>query len=148
MAKFKRILLKLSGESLMGKQSFGIDPVRLGEYAEQIKEVHEMGVQIGIVIGDMVAAKDAFGAICAALYHKAVTGEGQYIDISMLECMTSMNLYIDHAMVGLHPARRGKHHISLSPYGIFEGKNGQTIVIAAFTDYHFGILCREVLHRP
>ena len=51
MAKFKRILLKLSGESLMGKQSFCIDPVRLGEYAEQIKEVHEMGVQIGIVIG-------------------------------------------------------------------------------------------------
>ena len=51
MAKFKRILLKLSGESLMGKQSFGIDPERLGQYAEQIKEVSEMGVQIGIVIG-------------------------------------------------------------------------------------------------
>ena len=45
MSKFNRILLKLSGESLMGKQSFGIDPVRLGEYAQQIKEVHEMGVQ-------------------------------------------------------------------------------------------------------
>ena len=51
MAKFKRILLKLSGESLMGKQSFGIDPERLSDYANQIKEVHEMGVQIGIVIG-------------------------------------------------------------------------------------------------
>ena len=51
MAKFKRILLKLSGESLMGKQSFGIDPERLGQYAEQIKEGSEMGVQIGIVIG-------------------------------------------------------------------------------------------------
>ena len=51
MAKFKRILLKLSGESLMGKQSFGIDPERLSDYAKQIKEVHEMGVQIGIVIG-------------------------------------------------------------------------------------------------
>jgi len=51
MSKFNRILLKLSGESLMGKQSFGIDPVRLGEYAQQIKEVHDMGVQIGIVIG-------------------------------------------------------------------------------------------------
>ena len=38
MAKFKRILLKLSGESLMGKQSFGIDPERLGDYAKQIKE--------------------------------------------------------------------------------------------------------------
>ena len=51
MAEFKRILLKLSGESLMGSQSFGICPTRLAEYAEQIKEVHEMGVQIGIVIG-------------------------------------------------------------------------------------------------
>ena len=51
MAKYKRILLKLSGESLMGKQSFGIDPERLGEYASQIKEISDMGVQIGIVIG-------------------------------------------------------------------------------------------------
>lgn len=51
MAKYKRILLKLSGESLMGEQSFGIDPERLADYAKQIKEVHEMGVQIGIVIG-------------------------------------------------------------------------------------------------
>ena len=49
--RFKRILLKLSGESLMGKQGYGIDPERLAQYAEQIKEVHEMGVQIGIVIG-------------------------------------------------------------------------------------------------
>ena len=51
MARFKRILLKLSGESLMGKQGYGIDPERLAEYARQIKEVHDMGVQIGIVIG-------------------------------------------------------------------------------------------------
>ena len=48
---YKRILLKLSGESLMGAQSHGIDPQRLQEYAQQIKAVHEMGVQIGIVIG-------------------------------------------------------------------------------------------------
>ncbi len=51
MAKYKRILLKLSGESLMGSKQFGIDEVRLGEYAEQIKAIHEQGVQIGIVIG-------------------------------------------------------------------------------------------------
>ena len=51
MAKFKRILLKLSGESLMGEQGYGIDVKRLNEYAEQIKEVAAMGVQIGIVIG-------------------------------------------------------------------------------------------------
>ena len=51
MARFKRILLKLSGESLMGEKQYGIDEKRLGEYAQQIKEIHEMGVQIGIVIG-------------------------------------------------------------------------------------------------
>ena len=51
MAKFNRILLKLSGESLAGEQGFGIDTQRLNEYAQQIKEIHEMGVQIGIVIG-------------------------------------------------------------------------------------------------
>ena len=49
--KFKRILLKLSGESLMGEKKYGIDEKRLAEYAEQIKDVHDMGVQIGIVIG-------------------------------------------------------------------------------------------------
>ena len=51
MARFKRILLKLSGESLMGKQGYGIDTERLEDYARQIKEIHNMGVQIGIVIG-------------------------------------------------------------------------------------------------
>ena len=50
-SKFKRILLKLSGESLMGGKQYGIDEVRLREYAEQIKDIAEMGVQIGIVIG-------------------------------------------------------------------------------------------------
>ncbi|HEY5570537.1 MAG TPA: UMP kinase [Bacteroidales bacterium] len=48
---YKRILLKLSGESLMGDKQYGIDELRLNEYAEQIKEVAIMGVQIGIVIG-------------------------------------------------------------------------------------------------
>ena len=51
MARFKRILLKLSGESLMGNQGYGIDADRLSDYARQIKEIRDMGVQIGIVIG-------------------------------------------------------------------------------------------------
>lgn len=51
MEKFRRILLKLSGESLMGQQGHGIDVQRLNEYARQIKEIADMGVQIGIVIG-------------------------------------------------------------------------------------------------
>lgn len=49
--KYDRILLKLSGESLMGKQGYGIDPVRLNSYAMQIKDAVENGVEVGIVIG-------------------------------------------------------------------------------------------------
>ena len=51
MAKYNRILLKLSGESLQGEQGYGIDVNRLNDYAEQIKQAQELGVQIGIVIG-------------------------------------------------------------------------------------------------
>lgn len=49
--KYNRILLKLSGESLMGVNQYGIDELKLNQYAEQIKEVAQMGIQIGIVIG-------------------------------------------------------------------------------------------------
>ena len=49
--KYKRILLKLSGESLAGKGKSGIDPLKLNEYVSQIEEIHRMGVSIGIVIG-------------------------------------------------------------------------------------------------
>lgn len=49
--KYKRILLKLSGESLMGEQGYGIDTKRLNEYAAQIHEVAASGVQVAIVIG-------------------------------------------------------------------------------------------------
>ena len=49
--KYKRILLKLSGESLMGEKGFGIDENRLASYARQIKEVSDSGAEIGIVIG-------------------------------------------------------------------------------------------------
>ncbi len=48
---YKRILLKLSGESLMGHQGYGIDPERLNDYAQQIAELSDKGVEIAIVIG-------------------------------------------------------------------------------------------------
>ena len=66
MARFNRILLKLSGESLMGKQGYGIDPERLSDYAKQIKEISEMGVQIGIVIGFDRVKGDQMG-MCATV---------------------------------------------------------------------------------
>ena len=49
--KYKRILLKLSGESLMGSKQFGIDNDRIASYAKQIKEIRDKGVEVAIVIG-------------------------------------------------------------------------------------------------
>ncbi len=49
--QYKRILLKLSGEALMGERQYGIDPKRLAEYAEEIKLVVEKGIEVAIVIG-------------------------------------------------------------------------------------------------
>lgn len=49
--KYKRILLKLSGEALMGSRQYGIDPERLAEYAQDIKTITDKGVEVAIVIG-------------------------------------------------------------------------------------------------
>jgi uridylate kinase len=51
MARFKRVLLKLSGETLMGDQSYGIHPEQLRHYAAEIKGIVDMGVEVAIVIG-------------------------------------------------------------------------------------------------
>ena len=48
---YKRILLKLSGEALMGNSNYGIDPDRLSDYASQIKQITEQGIELAIVIG-------------------------------------------------------------------------------------------------
>jgi uridylate kinase len=49
--QYKRVLLKLSGEALMGDRQYGIDPNRLKEYAKEIKEVTDKGIELAIVIG-------------------------------------------------------------------------------------------------
>lgn len=48
---YKRILLKLSGEALMGNRNYGIDPDRLSDYAKEIKQITDQGIQVAIVIG-------------------------------------------------------------------------------------------------
>ena len=49
--KYKRVLLKLSGEALMGEKQFGIDNKRIMQYAEEVKSISDSGIEVGIVIG-------------------------------------------------------------------------------------------------
>ncbi len=51
MVKYKRVLLKLSGEGLMGEKLFGLDEAKLSEMAQEIKQVHDAGIQLAVVIG-------------------------------------------------------------------------------------------------
>jgi len=51
LPKYKRVLLKLSGESLMGDKNFGLDPQMLLQYAMDIKSITDIGVQVALVIG-------------------------------------------------------------------------------------------------
>ena len=48
---YKRVLLKLSGEALLGDRSYGIDPKRIAQYAKEIKSVTELGLEVAVVIG-------------------------------------------------------------------------------------------------
>lgn len=61
--KYKRILLKLSGEALMGNRQYGIDPERLSEYAQDIKAVTEKGIEVAIVIGGGNIFRGVAGAV-------------------------------------------------------------------------------------
>ena len=133
MAKFKRILLKLSGESLMGEQKYGIDEKRLAEYAQQIKEVHEMGVQIGIVIGG--------GNI-----FRGLTGAGKGFDRvkgdQMGMCATVINsLGLSSALGAIGVKSRVLTAIRMEPIGEFYTKwkaieameQGEVVIMSAGT---------------
>jgi uridylate kinase len=61
--KYNRILLKLSGEALMGKRQYGIDPERLSEYAQDIKQIIDLGVEVAIVIGGGNIFRGVSGAV-------------------------------------------------------------------------------------
>ncbi len=86
--KIKRVLLKLSGEALMGDQHFGIDPVTLQSFAAEIAEVHSLGVQIGIVIG----GGNIFRGIQAAAHgiHK-VSGDHMGMLATVINCIAFQN---------------------------------------------------------
>lgn len=137
MARFKRILLKLSGESLMGEKKYGIDEKRLGEYAQQIKEIHDMGVQIGIVIGG--------GNI-----FRGLSGAGKGFDrvkgdqMGMLATVIN-SLGLSSALVAAGVKARVLTAIRMEPIGEFYTKwkaieameNGEVVIMSAGTGNPF-----------
>ena len=131
--RFKRILLKLSGESLMGEQGYGIDVNRLNDYARQIKEIHDLGVQFSIVIGG--------GNI-----FRGLSGAGKGFDRvkgdQMGMCATVINsLALSSALGAVGCKSRVLTAIRMEPIGEFYTKwkaieameNGEVVICSAGT---------------
>lgn len=131
--KFKRILLKLSGESLQGSQGYGIDVKRLNEYACQIKEIADMGIEIGIVIGG--------GNI-----FRGLSGAGKGFDRvkgdQMGMCATVINsLALSSALDAVGQKNRVLTAIRMEPIGQFYSKwaaidamkQGEVVIMSAGT---------------
>lgn len=130
---FKRILLKLSGESLMGSQGHGIDVQRLNEYAQQIQEAQAMGIEIGIVIGG--------GNI-----FRGLSGAGKGFDRvkgdQMGMCATVINsLALSSALGAIGVKNRVLTAIRMEPIGEFYSKwkaieameRGEVVIMSAGT---------------
>ena len=131
--KYKRILLKLSGESLMGEQGYGIDPERLNDYAEQIKEAVTMGVQVGIVIGGGNIFRGLSGAS---------KGFDRYKGDQMGMLATVINgLALQSALQAMEVKTRVLTAIRMEPVGEYYDKpkavaaleNGEVVILSAGT---------------
>lgn len=86
--------------------------------------------RIGLAVADYNAGIHGFAGILAALYHRERTGEGQQVDISLLDCLVGINGMIEIAGLGKNPTRSGNHHGSLAPFGIYKGNGGALIICA------------------
>ncbi|MBI3325187.1 MAG: UMP kinase [Nitrospinae bacterium] len=134
MLHYKRILLKLSGEALVGSQGFGIDPKVLGDIAEEIKEILELGVQSAIVIGggnifrgteastygvDRVTA-DYMGMLATVMNGLALQGALEKEGV-VTRLQTAIEM---HQVAEPYIRRRAIRHLEKGRVVIFAGGNG------------------------
>lgn len=133
MVKYKRVLLKLSGESLQGEQGYGIDSDRLNEYATQITSLTQKGVQVGIVIGGGNIFRGLSGASA---------GFDRYQGDQMGMLATVINsLALKSALNNLGTKARVLTAIRMEPVGEFYSQpkaielleNGEVVIMSAGT---------------
>lgn len=137
MAQYKRVLLKLSGESLMGDKQHGIEEKRLNEYAAQIKQIVDLGVQVSIVIGGGNIFRGLSGA---SKGYDRVKGD----QMGMLATVIN-SLGLSSALVAIGQKARVLTAIRMEPIGEFYSKwkaieameNGEVAIISCGTGNPF-----------
>ncbi|MBM3128648.1 MAG: CoA transferase [Chloroflexi bacterium] len=113
--------------------------------AMSITGVGETPARMGIAMGDLAGGMYAAFAVASALYQREKTGEGCYIDLSLLDCLTSLLTYVAQYFFhdGVNPGPQGTEHMSVVPYQSFKTKDG-FLVVAAFTEKFWQGLCRAL----
>jgi crotonobetainyl-CoA:carnitine CoA-transferase CaiB-like acyl-CoA transferase len=104
--------------------------------------------QVGV--GDITTGVHGLTAILAALLHRERTGEGQFVETSLLDCYFSYNDMTVHTASlsrgATLPRRSGSHHFGVAPLGVFNGKSCPVLIMAS-TQHQFGYLC-QAMGRP
>lgn len=101
----------------------------------------------GVAIADLASGIFAANAVLAALFRRERSGEGQRIDISLLDCMVALMSYVasNYLVSGENPKRYGNAHPNIVPYEQFKSKDGY-IALAAGNDRQWAILCAAIGH--
>jgi crotonobetainyl-CoA:carnitine CoA-transferase CaiB-like acyl-CoA transferase len=104
--------------------------------------------KVGVAVSDLFTGLHAANAIVAALFHRERTGEGQYIDLALLDCQVAMlaNMNAGYLASGVPPGRIGNAHQSIVPYQVFRASD-RFFIVAVGNDSQFVRLC-EMLGVP
>ncbi len=105
-------------------------------------------VKVGVGVADLMAGMYAGVSILAALRHRDLTGEGQYIDIALLDTQVAwlVNEGVNYLLSGVVPVRRGTAHPNIAPYQVFPTADGH-VILAVGNDGQFQRFC-EFAGRP
>ena len=135
--KYKRVLLKLSGESLMGKNGYGIDPQVLNFFSNEIKKVHDIGVQLGIVIGGGNIYR---GLNAAELGIDRVTGDQMGMLATMINSLALQNA-VEHKGTDSRLMSSIQMHEVAEPYirrrAIRHFEKGRVVIFGAGTGHPY-----------
>lgn len=103
-------------------------------------------IKCGFYISDYCTSTYAYAGISSALYYREKTGKGQWIDLSLLDCLFSYNSNFEMGALNMYPTRMGNHATHVAPYGVFEGSNHEFIAIVAQYDNNWTKLCNLMGH--
>ena len=131
----------LPGYDLLAQAAGGLMTITGGADGEPTKA--------GVALSDVLTAHYAYGAIVSALVGRERNGAGSAIEVSLIGSTVAslINVAQTHLITGEEPVRRGNAHPTIVPYEAFRGSDGVLFVVAAATDRHYELLCREVMDR-